>query len=45
MKFYFYKKLYLTKQYLEYYNNDRYQWGLKKMTPKQYRSHLLKGAA
>lgn len=28
-------------EYIDYYNNDRYQWGLKKMTPKQYRSHLL----
>ncbi|WP_455797337.1 IS3 family transposase [Clostridium butyricum] len=24
-----------------YYNNYRYQWNLKKMTPKQYRNHLL----
>lgn len=32
-------------RFIEYYNNDRYQWGLKKMTPKQYRSHLLKEAA
>ncbi|WP_230504738.1 IS3 family transposase, partial [Sutcliffiella rhizosphaerae] len=23
------------------YNNNRYQWGLKKMTPVQYRGHLL----
>ncbi len=28
-------------EYIEYYNNHRSQWGLKKMTPKQYRSHLL----
>lgn len=27
--------------YIEYYNNHRYQWGLKKMTPKQFRNHLL----
>ena len=27
--------------YIEYYNNYRYQWNLKKMTPKQYRNHLL----
>ena len=27
--------------YMEYYNSARYQWGLKKMTPEQYRSHLL----
>lgn len=31
--------------YIEYYNNYRYQWGLKKMTPKQYRNHLLKNVA
>ncbi|WP_138417204.1 IS3 family transposase, partial [Aquibacillus sediminis] len=23
-----------------YYNNYRYQWNLKKMTPIQYRNHL-----
>ncbi|NHM30631.1 IS3 family transposase, partial [Neobacillus terrae] len=23
------------------YNNHRYQWGLNKMTPVQYRGHLL----
>lgn len=27
--------------YINYYNNYRYQWKLKKMTPKQYRNHLL----
>lgn len=27
--------------YIEYYNSARYQWGLNKMTPEQYRSHLL----
>jgi putative transposase len=27
--------------YIEEYNNERYQWGLNKMTPVQYRSHLL----
>jgi putative transposase len=27
--------------YIKYYNNYRYQWGLKKMTPVQYRNHLL----
>jgi len=27
--------------YMEEYNNYRYQWGLKKMTPAQYRGHLL----
>ncbi|MEJ8553609.1 IS3 family transposase, partial [Tepidibacter sp. Z1-5] len=29
------------KQYMTYYNNYRYQWRLKKMTPVQYRNHLL----
>ncbi|MGH4052176.1 MAG: IS3 family transposase, partial [Clostridium sp.] len=24
-----------------YYNNYRYQWNLKKMTPVKYRNHLL----
>lgn len=27
--------------YMVYYNNYRYQWNLKKMTPKQFRNHLL----
>jgi putative transposase len=27
--------------YIEEYNNDRYQWSLNKMTPVQFRSHLL----
>lgn len=27
--------------YMEEYNNDRYQWTLNKMTPAQYRGHLL----
>ena len=31
-------KVYL---YIENYNNERYQWSLQKMTPAQYRSHLL----
>lgn len=29
-------------RYIRYYNNDRCQWGLKKMTPVQYRNHLLR---
>jgi len=29
------------KSYMTYYNNYRYQWNLKKMTPVQYRNHLL----
>lgn len=28
-------------EYVEYYNNGRQQWGLKKMTPANYRNHLL----
>ena len=28
-------------EYVKYYNNDRPQWGLKKMTPAEYRNHLL----
>lgn len=32
------------KSYMSYYNHDRYQWNLKKMTPVQYRNHLLHSA-
>jgi transposase InsO family protein len=32
---------FLTNQYIHYYNNDRPQWNLKKMTPVEYRNHLL----
>ena len=28
-------------EYMEYYNHERRQWDLKKMTPVQYRNHLL----
>lgn len=28
-------------KYMEYYNNERHQWNLKKMTPVEYRNHLL----
>ena len=31
----------LIDDYISYYNQDRYQWSLKKMTPEQYRNHLL----
>lgn len=31
-------------RYINYYNNKRYQWNLKKMTPVQYRNHLLTNA-
>ena len=27
--------------YMDYYNNYRYQWGLKKLTPVQYRNQLF----
>ena len=27
--------------YIDYYNNYRCQWGLKKLTPVQYRNQLL----
>jgi putative transposase len=30
--------------YMNYYNNQRYQWELKKMTPVEYRNHLLSSA-
>ncbi|MNN98722.1 hypothetical protein D3C81_2181800 [compost metagenome] len=28
-------------EYVNYYNSERYQWTLKKMTPDEFRSHLL----
>ena len=31
----------IIKQYIHYYNNERQQWNLKKMTPVEYRNHLL----
>jgi transposase InsO family protein len=31
----------IIKIYMDYYNNKRYQWEIKKMTPVQYRNHLL----
>lgn len=31
----------LVDGYMQYYNNERYQWNLKKMTPVEYRNHLL----
>jgi transposase InsO family protein len=31
----------LTKEYISYYNDKRRQWDLKKMTPVEYRNHLL----
>ncbi|NEZ45531.1 IS3 family transposase, partial [Paenibacillus alvei] len=26
---------------IHFYNTERYQWTLKKMTPNEYRNHLL----
>lgn len=34
----------LTEEYINYYNNERQQWELKKMTPVNYRNHLLTAA-
>ena len=31
----------LIATYMQYYNHERQQWGLKKMTPVGYRNHLL----
>lgn len=31
----------LIEEYMEYYNHGRRQWKLKKMTPVEYRNHLL----
>jgi len=28
-------------EYIDYYNNARYQWGIQKMTPAKYKNHLL----
>jgi transposase InsO family protein len=37
-----FKEIYsLIAEYMKYYNNDRQQWNLKKMTPVEYRNHLL----
>lgn len=34
----------LISDYIDYYNNDCYQWNLNKMTPIQYRNYLLNTA-
>jgi len=31
----------LVDDYMDYYNNYRYQWRLKKLAPVQYRNRLL----
>lgn len=33
----------LIREYVKYYNHDRPQWNRKKMTPVEYRNHLLAG--
>lgn len=30
-------------KYIDFYNSTRYQWALKKMTPDEFRSHLIAG--
>ena len=35
----------LIDDYMDYYNNDRYPWNLKKLTPVQYRNQLLKNSS
>lgn len=35
----------LINNYIQYYNNERAQWGRNKMTPVEYRDHLLTLAA
>jgi len=35
----------LTQKYMHYYNYERPQWNLKKMTPVTYRNHLLRSSA
>lgn len=32
----------MINEYMDYYNNERYQWEIKKMTPVEYRNHLLR---
>lgn len=34
----------LIEEYVKYYNHERYQWEHKKMTPVEYRNHLLEFA-
>lgn len=34
----------LIEKYMRYYNTERQQWNLKKMTPVEYRNHLLVAA-
>jgi len=34
---------YCINGYMNYYNNERYQWDICKMTPNQYNKYLRKG--
>ena len=34
----------LIDDYMDYYNNERCQWNLKKLTPVQFRNQLLMAA-
>ena len=33
---------FIVSEYMQYYNQERAQWDRKKMTPVDYRNHLLK---
>ena len=33
----------LIDDYMDYYNNDRYQWGLSKLSPREYYEFITKG--
>lgn len=33
----------IVDDYMEYYNNDRYQWGLAKLSPNQYEQYIKTG--
>ena len=35
----------MINNYMDYYNNKRFQWDIKKMTPAMYRNHLLEKCA
>lgn len=35
----------LVENYIYYYNNERYQWNINKMTPVEYRRHLLQSSS
>ena len=33
----------LIDDYMDYYNNDRYQWGLSRLSPREYYEFITKG--